>query len=80
MLVALRTRQVLFAEEVNPTVQQPVDDEEDLDEILMKLDEEVASHQRSLEGEADEVDEEPPAAIPFPRRHAAATYALFQAM
>ena len=56
VLVALRTRQVLFAEEVNPTVQQPVDEEEDLDELLAKMDEEIAPHQRTMEDEPDGVE------------------------
>ena len=81
VLVALRTRQVLFAEEVNPTIQQPVDDDEDLDELLAKMDEEIASHQLSMGADAEEVDDqEDQMPIPFPQRRAAATYAFFQAM
>ena len=78
VLVALRTRQVLFAEELNPTGHQRVDDEEDLDELLAKMDEEIASHQRTLEGEPEEG--EAADVLPFPQRHAASAYAFFQAM
>ena len=79
VLVAIRTRQVQVAEETAPTVMQTTQ-EEDLDEVRERLEEQRMSHGSGEEEDADvaEEDAQPQVPMSFQHRLALETYTDWQ--